>query len=102
MLFLTYWELNENMPEGDRHKFVQKIMSSGLFPPKGVEVIRWDITPDGWGIVICEQQSATDVVKSLDMWRMAEGGFFKSTKTAPIISIQESMAMSEGLVKALA
>ncbi len=25
MLFLTYWELNENMPEGTRLEFAQKL-----------------------------------------------------------------------------
>lgn len=46
MLFLTYWELNENVPEQERSHAAQKITSSGLFPPEGVKIIRWDGTPD--------------------------------------------------------
>ena len=101
MLFLTYWELNENMPEGQRLEFAQKLTSSELFPPKGVNIIRWDVTPDGWGILLTEAESAADVIRSLDIWRMAEGGFFKSTKTAPAMPIEESMALAEELKKAL-
>jgi hypothetical protein len=101
MLFLTYWELNENMSEGERFKFVQKLMSSDLFPPKDVKILRWDTTPDGWGILLTEAQNAADVIRSLDMWRMAEGGFFKSTKTAPALPVEEAIPISESFVKAL-
>ena len=101
MLFLTYWELNENMSEGERLEFVQKVMSSGLFPPKDVKVLRWDVTPDGWGILLTEAQSAADVIRSLDTWRCAKGGFFKFTKTATAIPVEESMPIGESLVEAL-
>ena len=36
MLFLTYWELNEDTPAGQQMQAAQTLMSSGLFPPKGV------------------------------------------------------------------
>jgi len=101
MLFVTYWELNENMSEGERLVFIEKLESAGLFPPKDVEILRWDVTPDGWGILVVEAQTAADMVRSLDMWRMAEGGFFKSTRTAPAIPVDESIPLSEGLAKAL-
>ena len=48
MLFLTYWELNENMPVAERMGIAQKLTSSGLFPPKGVKILRWDETPDAY------------------------------------------------------
>lgn len=99
MLFLTYWELNENMSEGDRMKFAQKITSSGMFPPKGVNIIRWDTTPDGWGILLAEAESAADMIRAIDMWRLAEGGFFKSTRTAPVIPVEEAIPLSEELIK---
>lgn len=101
MLFVTYWELNENMSEGERLVFIEKLESAGLFPPKDVEILRWDVTPDGWGIIVMEAQNAADVVRSMDMWRMAVGGFFKSTRTAPAIPVDESIPLSEGIAKAL-
>ena len=35
MLFVTYWEVNENMPVEERAQIAQKLTSSGLFPPRG-------------------------------------------------------------------
>ena len=47
MLFMTYWELNENMAEQERHQITQKLTSAALFPPEGVNVVRLDMTSDG-------------------------------------------------------
>jgi hypothetical protein len=91
MLFLTYWELNENMSVAERMSIAQKLTSSGQFPPKGVKILRWDETPDAWGILLIEADSAMDVALALDSWRMAGAGFFKLTRTAPANPIAESM-----------
>jgi len=91
MLFLTYWELNENMPVAERMGIAQKLTSSGLFPPKGVKILRWDETPDAWGILLMEADNPIDVALALDYWRMAGAGFFKQTKTAPATPIAEGM-----------
>ncbi len=40
MLFLTYWELNENMSNAERLQVANKLMGAGLFPPEGVNMIR--------------------------------------------------------------
>ena len=101
MLFLIYWELNENMPVGERLQIGQKLTSSGLYPPKGVNVIRWDITPDGWGITLVEAENATDVGRSIDMWRASGAGFFKCIKTSPAIPVQEYMPMVGELLKTM-
>ena len=77
MLFLTYWEVNENMPVAERMSIAQKLTSSGFFPPKGVKILRWDETPDAWGILLMEADNAMDVALALDSWRMAGAGFFK-------------------------
>jgi hypothetical protein len=52
MLFVTVWELNENTPVASNVGAAQKLISAGLFPPEGVTLLRWDATPDGWGILI--------------------------------------------------
>jgi len=101
MLFVTYWELNENMSVEQRLQIAEKLTSSGLFPPKNVNIIRWDATPDGWGILIAEAESASDIADSLNMWRAAGAGFFKQTKTAPATPVQEALAGTTELLKAL-
>ncbi len=101
MLFLTYWELNENMPEAERLQIAEKLTSSGLFPPKGVNIIRWDGTPDSWGILILEAENAADIVRAIAMWRASGAGFFKSIKTSPAMPIQEMVPTIGEIVKTL-
>ena len=102
MLFLTYWEVNEGISLEEQLQAAQKLMDSGLYPPEGVNVIRWDATPDGWGISIGEAENAADVSRALNMWRAAATGIFKCTKTAPAIPAQEDMAITGDLLEALA
>ena len=101
MLFLTYWELNEHTPAGAQIQASQKLMSSGLFPPKNVNILRWDITPDSWGILLCEAESAADINQALAMWRAACPGFFTTTRTAPAMPVQESIPLTADLLKTL-
>ena len=89
MQFLAYWELNENMSDADRLQVAQKLTGSGLFPPKGVNIVRWDATPDLWGTLVLETDSEADVFHALALWRAAGAGFFKMTKTAPTLPVQE-------------
>lgn len=98
MLFITYWELNENMSVEQRQQVAKQLTSSGQFPPEHVEVLRWDATPDGWGVLIAEADSAAEYFKALNMWRVEGTGFFKSTKTAPALPVQEAMATAEEML----
>ena len=102
MLFVTYWELNENMPEQERLQASQKVMTSGLFPPKGLKILRWDGTSDGWGIMVVEAESEADVIRGNAMWRSAATGFFKSIKTAPAMPIQEMVPMLAEVTQSVA
>ena len=101
MLFLTYWELSENMPVHKTLEIAKKLTSSGLFPPKGVKILRWDETPDNWGILLAEADSAMDMDLALATWRMAGAGFFRLTKTAPAVPIAEGMQAWEERLKAV-
>lgn len=103
MLFLSYWELNENMSEAERMAVARKLTQSGLFPPKGVNVLRWDETPDGWGILLIEAETAMAATQTLAVWRMAGAGFFRMTKTAPAFPIcDENMKHWEEQLEAIA
>ena len=101
MLFVSYWELNENMSDRDRLTAIGKIMAMPGSDGMVKESIRWDITPDNWGVSIFEADSAADVIRLFDTYRAAAPGFFKMTKTAPAVTAQESMAMGEVINKAL-
>lgn len=101
MLFVTYWELNEEMSVETRQKAARKLTEEGHFPPAGVEVIRWDATPDGWGILVTEAESATAIQDALTLWRAAGRGFFKSTKTAPATPVEEAIGNAQEILETL-
>ena len=102
MLFLTYWELNENMSDEDRLQAANKLTSSGLFPSEGVNIVRWDGTPDLWGTLLVEADSAEAVMRAIGLWRAAGAGFFKFTKTAPALPVQEIITLTGEIQQSLA
>lgn len=91
MLFLTYWKLNEGISARETNEIATRLTSEGLFPPEGTEIIRWDATPDGWGIVLWEADDYVSVNSGLNMWRAAAGetAFFEKTMTAPAAPVEE-------------
>lgn len=101
MLFITYWELNENSAVSSNLEAANKLTASGMFPPPNVQILRWDITPDNWGILILEADSAQVVSDALSMWRAAVPGFFKVTKTAPAIPVQEAIPATARILQSL-
>ena len=101
MLFLTYWELNESLSSKERLNVAKNLAESGLFPPKGVKIIRWDTSPDGWGILLLEAETASDVGRTLNAWRTAVPGFFKFTKTSPAMPLQDAIAAGQELQQSI-
>lgn len=101
MLFITYWELNENLAFSETLQAANKLTTSGLFPPTNAQIVRWDVTPDNWGILLLEADSAQAVNDSISMWRAATPGFFKLTKTAPLMSVQDALPAGARLLQAL-
>jgi hypothetical protein len=73
----------------------------GLIPFEGFNIIRWDMTPDGWGILLGEAESAADIDKFLNMWRAAGAGFFKVTRTAPAQPVLDVIKQHGELLKLL-
>lgn len=98
MLFITYWELNENMSEIERLEAAKKLAQT--FPPEGVKLIRWDVTPDAWGITIYEADNTIDVFKHTAIWR-TKAGMFKTVKTSPAMPVQELMPQMGEYLKSL-
>jgi hypothetical protein len=88
MLFITYWELDEAMSETEKMEATSKLSQVG--PPEGINLLRWDGTPDNWGIIIFEAEKTVDIIKNLALWR-TKAGFFKYVKTAPLIPVEELM-----------
>jgi len=93
MLFLCYWQLNENISVLDHLKVGKLLKESGLFPPPGVEILRFDITPDYWGVTVFMADSAESAFTLIDLWRTAGTGFFKKVKISPALTVPDASAL---------
>ncbi|WP_416838204.1 DUF3303 family protein [Haloferax sp. DFSO52] len=91
MLFVSYWEINENKPPAEILEAGAKLMESELWPPEGVEIIRWDLTSDNWGVTVFEADTAEAAERVVTVWRLAVPGMFTKTKTAPAGPADQAM-----------
>jgi hypothetical protein len=66
-----------------------------------VPILRWDITPDNWDILLVEADSAQAINDAISMWRAAVPDFFKSTKAAPALPVQEAIPAAGRILQAL-
>lgn len=97
MLFVSYWELNENMSEPDRLQAAQKLFKK---VPPGIKILRWDVTPDAWGITVFEAEKPIDAFKFFAIWR-TKPGFFKFVKTSPAMPSEEAIPEMGNFLKSL-
>jgi len=82
MLFVTYFELNDNLDPTVIADLAQKFTSKKLFPVEGVKILNWLVTTENWGIVISEDTSEEAMFKDVNMWRIAMPGIFKTINSA--------------------
>jgi hypothetical protein len=101
ILFLCYWELNENMPVMQHVGIAKMLTEAGLFPPEGVEIIRFDKTPDNWGVTLFKANSAQAANSLITLWRVSAPGFFKMVKMSPAVPVKESAANAAKLYQSV-
>jgi len=101
MLFICYWELNENMPSLQHMGVAKMLTEAGLFPPPGVEMIRFDKTPGNWGVTVFKADSVEAATSLVSMWRVAAPGFFKKVKMSPAMPVKEYAALGAKLYKSV-
>lgn len=88
MLFVSYWELRGDQSVEER---AQALEEQGLMEKANasdLEIIRWDITAAGWGVIIFEADSASDIHEAFDLWR-ARQPWFEEVKVAPATPVDE-------------
>jgi hypothetical protein len=101
ILFLCYWELSEKMPSMQHIGIAKMLTEAGMFPPPGVEIIRWDKTPGNWGVTVFKADSAEAAASLKGMWRVAAPGFFKKVKMSPAMPVKNAAAQGAQLFKAV-
>jgi hypothetical protein len=66
---------------------------------KGVKILGRYITPDGWGITLAEAESAADINAAMMQWRTLGGDYFKSTRMAPAMLVEEAIPQLQQILK---
>jgi hypothetical protein len=93
MLFLSYWELNENLTPKDIVEVAAELMEKKLWPVEGTKMLGWYTTTDVpiWGFTIMEAKNVEQVLKGIAIWTNAKPGFFKVVKTSPGMTAEEAV-----------
>jgi hypothetical protein len=100
-LFLTYWKLDEGVSTPKTNEIARSLTEAEALPPEGAETIRWDGTPDGWGIVLRDSDDYAAVDAGIDVWRAAAGetAFFEKPMTAPAAPAEEIIRQQAAMLE---
>jgi len=101
MLMITYYEISNDVTTREVIEAGQVLMDEGLWPPEGMDIIRWDTTVDNWGVSIAEVDDYETINRAILMWESMVPGMFEETRTAPAAPVEESMAISGALFEEL-
>jgi hypothetical protein len=99
MLFLSYWELNENITPKDVVELAAKLMEKGLWPAEGTEILGFYTTTEVpiWGITIEEAESVESILKGAAVWTNEKPGFFKVLRVSPAMPAEEAIRIVTGM-----
>jgi len=93
VLFLSYWELNENITPKDIVELAAKLMEKNVWPAEGTEVLGFYVTTDVpiWGITIEEAESVESILKGAAVFTNEKPGFFKVLRVSPAMTAEDAM-----------
>lgn len=63
------------------------------------ETTNWLVTPGGWGIITVETSSIKNIIGTVNMWKQAFPGFFKSVKFEPAMQVEQAMPFLSQIAK---
>jgi len=94
MLFLSYWELNENFTPKDIVKLATELMEKKLWPVEGVKTLGWYTTAGDvptWGVTIYEAENTDQVLKGVAVWTNAKPGIFNTVRVSPAMTTEDAI-----------
>lgn len=101
VLFITYYELSNDVEFGEIREAGERLVNEGMWPPEGMEIIRWDGAVDSWGVTIAEADDFETVFRARAMWEALAPGMFEEIKTAPAAPVEEIMEEGGALLEEL-
>ena len=100
MLFLSYWELNPDFDPSKLGDLAATLLKKKLYPAEGINEIAWYVSAtDYWGLSIYEAETAEQMLRNIQMWRIAMPGLFKSIKTTICMDIVKMLPILSKLAK---
>jgi hypothetical protein len=100
MIFIAYWELNNDFEPSELASVAQTLLNKKLFPEEGTNIIAWYISAtDNWGVLVVEAENEEQMVRTISMWRIAKPGIFRLIKTSPGVEITKILPMVMKLAK---
>jgi hypothetical protein len=100
VLFITYFELNPNIDPSEIADVAQKLISKGLYPPKGQKTLAWYLSTDSdWGIMAVEVDSEESSFVGTRMWQIAKPGIFKYLKSSLAMKAEDMIPLGIKLRK---
>lgn len=102
MLFITYYELANDVELDEVLEAGNRLIEEGHWPPEGMDVIRWDGTVNRWGVTIAEADDFETIYRAQAMWETLVPGMFAEIKTVPGAPVEEIMAEGGEVLNELA
>lgn len=97
MLFIGYYRLADDVEMDEVIEAAQELTESEMWPPDGMEIIRWDTTVNKWGVTIFEADDYETVNRAWEMWRASVPGMSVEEQTAPAAPVEESLEQMAAL-----
>ncbi|MBT8399235.1 MAG: hypothetical protein KJO98_02065 [Rhodothermia bacterium] len=83
MLFVLYWDTTASLSSHQRLEVATRLRDAGLFASGRLEIVRWEVSPDGRDTLLVDAESEDDFNQVLDEWRAAAPGCFELAKDSP-------------------
>ncbi len=88
MLFLMYFDLNENATPEDIMKGAAVLQKANI-QLEGTETKTWLVTPEYWGIAIVECSDETTLSHGINMWSQASPGIYKQIRYSIALNVEK-------------
>ncbi len=100
MLFISYWEINQDFDPSELSEIAQNLISKKIYPSEGIKEIGFYMSlSDLWGITIEEADSEEALIRNTQMWRIAKPGMIKFIKSSPAMEVTKLLPIVMKLKK---
>ena len=95
LLFLGYWELDENIGPKKAAELFAEALQKGVWPAKGIKVVSHYVSVDVpvWGVLTYEADNPEQIMKNIAVLRLTKPSFFKKVIVSPAMKAEEAVSV---------